>query len=461
MMCKRIWSITLALLASLLLPRELSAQKNVADQVVWMVGDEPILLSDIEFQKLRMRSEGIRLQGKPDCFIPEQLAVQKLFLNQAKIDSIEANDSQIIRSVDAWLENVIAQIGSREKLEEYFGKKISQIREDERKQARNSDIVRAMQNKIVQGVQVTPSEIRAFFASMPQDSLPFIPKTVEVQRISVLPEVNLEEIDRVKERLRGFADEVNSQKKSFSSLARLYSEDQRTALQGGEYGFVGRGSLETEFANVVFNLSDPKRCSQIIKTEEGYHIVQLIEKRGDLVNFRHILLRPAVDEKGINAAQTRMDSIVTLINDDKLTFEAAAELFSEDKDTRNNGGLMINKTQGSDFESSPNFRYEELPQDIARVAYELKPGEQSKPFSMRQPNGQTEIVIIKLKQIHPEHIANMNSDYRVIKAMALQKKREQVLDDWIRRRQKETPIKIYSSYTDCDFKYPGWVRSDS
>lgn len=460
-MSKRIWSLAVALVILLMGRQQASAQKNIADQVVWMVGDEPILLSDIEFQKLRMRSEGVRLEGRPDCFIPEQIAIQKLFLNQAKIDSIEANESQVIRYVDAWLENVIAQIGSREKLEEYFGKKLSQIKEDERRQARNNDIVRAMQQKIVQGVQVTPSEIRAYYASIPQDSLPFIPKTVEVQRISVLPQIDLQEIDRVKKRLREFADQVNSGEKSFSSLARLYSDDQRTALQGGEYGFVGRGSLEADFANVVFNLSDPKRASQIVKTEEGYHIVQLIEKRGDLVNFRHILLRPETNDKGIEAAQTRMDSIISAINDGKLTFEAAAELFSEDKDTRNNGGLMINKSQGSDFEGSPNFRYEELPQDISRVVYDLKPGEQSKRFEMRQPNGQIEIVIVKLKAVHEEHSANMNSDYRIIKAMALNKKKEQVLDDWIRRRQKETPIKIDAAYQHCDFKYPGWLRAES
>lgn len=460
-MSKRIWSLALALVALFAGGSQASAQKNIADQVVWMVGDEPILLSDIEFQKLRMRSEGVRLEGRPDCFIPEQIAIQKLFLNQAKIDSIEANEAQVIRYVDAWLENVIAQIGSREKLEEYFGKKLSQIKEDERRQARNNDIVRAMQQKIVQGVQVTPSEIRAYYASIPQDSLPFIPKTVEVQRIAVLPQVDLQEIDRVKSRLREFAEQVNSGEKSFSSLARLYSDDQRTALQGGEYGFVGRGSLEADFANVVFNLSDPKRSSQIVKTEEGYHIVQLIEKRGDLVNFRHILLRPATNDKGIEQAQVRMDSIISVINEGKLTFEAAAELFSEDKDTRNNGGLLINKTQGSDFEGSPNFRYEELPQDIARVAYDLKPGEQSKRFEMRQPNGQIEVVVIKLKAVHEGHSANMNSDYRIIKAMALNKKKEQVLDDWIRRRQKETPIKIDPAYQDCDFKYSGWVRTDN
>lgn len=433
-------------------------RRNVADEVVWMVGDEPILLSDIEFQKLRMRSEGIRMVGNPDCFIPEQLAVQKLFLNQAKIDSIEVNEQQVIRFVDSWMENAIAQVGSKEKLEEYFNKKISQIREDERKEARNGEIVRSMQAKIAQNVQVSPSEIRNFFNTLPTDSLPFIPKTVEVQKISVKPTIDLAEIDRIKDRLRGYAEEVNAGTRDFSTIARLYSDDKRTAMQGGEYGFVGRAALEADFATVVFNLSDPKRASQIVKTEEGYHIVQLIEKRGDMVNFRHILLRPEVNEAALLEATKRLDSIRTMLDEEKLTFAQAAEMYSQDKDTYNNGGLMTNRNMESDFEGSANFRYEDLPQDISRVVYGLKSGAVSKPFVMRHNNGQEEVVIVRLKEEHPEHVANMNSDFRTIKAMALAQKRERAIEDWIRRKQKETPIQIRVQYGDCDFKYPGWVQ---
>lgn len=439
---------------------ELSAQqrRNVIDEVVWMVGDEPILLSDIEFQKLRMRSEGVRIEGNPDCFIPEQLAIQKLFLNQAKIDSVEANEQQVSRYVDAWVDNAIAQVGSKEKLEEYFNKKLSQIREDERKEARNGEIVRTMQSKIAQNIQVTPSEVRNFFNALPTDSLPFVPKTVEVQKITVKPKVDLAEIDRIKTRLREFSEEVNSGRREFSSLARLYSQDKRTALQGGEYGFVGRAALESDFATVVFNLSDPKRASQIVKSEEGYHIVQLIEKRGDMVNFRHILLRPEAGEQALQAAIDRLDSIANFITKEKMTFAQAAELYSEDKESLNSGGLMTNRSQESDFEGSANFRYEDLPQDISRVVSTLQTGQVSKPFVLRLPNGQEEIAIVRLKEVHPEHIANMNSDFRTIKAMALSRKREQEIEAWIKRKQKETPIQIRAHYSDCDFRYPGWVQ---
>lgn len=434
------------------------AQQNVVDEVVWMVGDEPILLSDIEFQKLRMRSEGVRFERNPDCFIPEQIAVQKLFLNQAKIDSIEVSDHQVSRYVDAWIDNAIAQVGSKEKLEEYFNKKLSQIREDERTQIRNNEAVRSMQQNITRNVQVSPSEIRQFFSSIPQDSLPFIPLMIEVQKISIRPNVDMAEIDRIKGLLRGYTEEVNSGKREFSTIARLYSEDKRTAFQGGEYGFVSRSSLDVDFANVVFNLTDSKRSSQIVKTDDGYHIVQLIEKRGDMVNFRHVLMRPQIGEQAITQAIAHLDSIVALIRDERLTFEQAAEYYSQDKDTRSNGGLMTNRNQESEFEGSANFRYEDLPQDLARVAHSLSVGELSSPFVQKLPNGQEEVVVLKLKAVYKEHLASLSTDYRTIKTMALARKREQIIEDWIRRRQKETPIVIRKRYSDCSFRYPGWVQ---
>ena len=300
-------------------------KKNVADEVVWMVGDEPILLSDIEYQKLVLRSEGHNIEGDLDCVIPERIAIQKLFLNQAKIDSVEANETQVNRMVEMWIQNAISQLGSKEKLEEYFNKKLSQIREEQAAQMRNEEIVRAMQQKIAQGVQVSPSEISSFYKGIPQDSLPFIPKTIEVQIIALQPQIPLIEIDRVKGVLRGYADDINEGKREFSTIARLYSEDKRTALQGGEYGFVGKVSLDPTFAAAVFNLSDKTRVSPIIKTDEGYHIAQLIEKRGDLVNFRHILVRPVVDEAAIESATHRIDSIAKLSSTRRIRIPSTME----------------------------------------------------------------------------------------------------------------------------------------
>lgn len=435
-------------------------KRSIADQVVWMVGDEPILLSDIEYQKLILRSEGQGIEGDLDCIIPERIAIQKLFLNQAKIDSIEANETQVNRMVEMWIQNAISQLGSKEKLEEYFNKKISQIREEQAVQMRNEEIVRAMQQKIAQGIQVSPSEISTFYKSIPKDSLPFIPKTVEVEIIALQPQIPLTEIDRVKSVLRSYADDINEGKREFSTIARLYSEDKRTALQGGEYGFVGKVSLDPTFATAVFNLSDKTRVSPIIKTDEGYHIAQLIEKRGDLVNFRHILVRPVVDEAALSAATKRMDSIAQLIEEGRLAFDQAAALYSEDKNTYNNGGLMINSSNESDFAGSSSFRYEDLPQDIAKIAHELKVGQVSKPFTMRTEKGLEQVAIIRLKEEHPEHIANMNTDFRTIKEMALAKKRSKVIDEWIRTKQKATHIYINEAYRNCTFQYPGWVHEE-
>lgn len=435
-------------------------KRSIADQVVWMVGDEPILLSDIEYQKLILRSEGQGIEGDLDCIIPERIAIQKLFLNQAKIDSIEANETQVNRMVEMWIQNAISQLGSKEKLEEYFNKKISQIREEQAVQMRNEEIVRTMQQKIAQGIQVSPSEISTFYKSIPKDSLPFIPKTVEVEIIALQPQIPLTEIDRVKSVLRSYADDINEGKREFSTIARLYSEDKRTALQGGEYGFVGKVSLDPTFATAVFNLSDKTRVSPIIKTDEGYHIAQLIEKRGDLVNFRHILVRPVVDEAALSAATKRMDSITQLIEEGKLAFDQAAALYSEDKNTYNNGGLMINSSNESDFAGSSSFRYEDLPQDIAKIAHELKVGQVSKPFTMRTEKGLEQVAIIRLKEEHPEHIANMNTDFRTIKEMALAKKRSKVIDEWIRTKQKATHIYINEAYRNCTFQYPGWVHEE-
>ncbi len=453
-------ALNMGVVTQLMAQSEKGVEKNVADQVVWMVGDEPILYSDIEYQKLRLLGEGRKFEGNPDCFIPEQIAVQKLFLNQAKIDSIQADEVSVDRMLSSWLENVIYNLGSKEKVEEYFNKKMSQIKEDERREIRNMNIVNSMQRKITANVQVSPSEIRNYYKSLPQDSLPYMPKTLEVQIISIEPKIDYKEVDRVKDKLRDFSKQIMSGEKDFRTLARLYSEDKRTAIKGGAYGFVGRTSLEPKFAEVVFDLKDDKHISQIVKTEDGYHIVQLIEKRGDLVNFRHILLRPSVDETSLVDATKRLDSIRTYINEGKYTFAQAAEAYSQDEDTRNAGGLISNRKEGSEFMNSAYFLLEDLPQDVALKASQLKEGEISKPFILKERNGNELVAIIRLKAIHPEHFANLNTDYRKIKEMAKAVKQSAEIDKWIRRKQKETPIVIRVHYDDCAFRYPGWVQED-
>ena len=290
------------LLISVIISAATYAQDNIIDQVVWVVGDEAILKSEVEEERLNALMEHRDLDGDPYCVIPEQLAIQKLFLNQAEIDSIEVTESEVIARLDAQLNFMIQQIGSEEKVEEYFNKTMTQIREKLRQNIHDGLTAQRMQQEIVGEIKVTPAEVRNFFNQLPYDSIPYIPTNVEVQIITREPKVPQKEVDAVKAQLREFTDRINSGETSFSTLALLYSEDPGSRMRGGELGFMGRGQLLPEFANVAFNLQDPNKVSKIVETEYGFHIIQLIEKRGDRINCRHILLRPHIPSEAIDSA---------------------------------------------------------------------------------------------------------------------------------------------------------------
>ena len=434
------------------------AQDNVIDEIVWVVGDDAILRSDIETQRLYMLNEGQRFDGDPYCVIPEQLAIQKLYLNQAKIDSITANENQVIQSVDQWMNMAVNQMGSREKLEEYMGKKFSQIKEERKETVREQQIVQQMQQKLIGEIKLTPSEIRKYFNQLPQDSLPTIPTTVEVQIVTMEPKIPFEETDAIKARLRDFTEQVNTGKMEFSTLARLYSEDPGSSVRGGELGFMSKTQLLPEFANVAFNLKDPKRVSQIVQTEYGYHIIQLIEKRGDRINCRHILLKPKVSDKELTEATTRMDSLYNDLQAEKFSFDEAATFVSADKDTRNNKGLMVNQNYESSNYGTPKFEMQELPQEIGKVVYQMEVGDISKPFTMLTDKQKEVVAIVKLKARVNGHKANLADDFQAMKQLVESRKREELLNDWIRKKQKTTYVRISEGWKNCDFKYPGWVK---
>ena len=434
------------------------AQDNVIDEIVWVVGDDAILRSDIETQRLYMLNEGQRFDGDPYCVIPEQLAIQKLYLNQAKIDSITANENQVIQSVDQWMNMAVNQMGSREKLEEYMGKKFSQIKEERKETVREQQIVQQMQQKLIGEIKLTPAEIRKYFNQLPQDSLPTIPTTVEVQIVTMEPKIPFEETDAIKARLRDFTEQVNTGKMEFSTLARLYSEDPGSSVRGGELGFMSKTQLLPEFANVAFNLKDPKRVSQIVQTEYGYHIIQLIEKRGDRINCRHILLKPKVSDKELTEATTRMDPLYNDLQAEKFSFDEAATFVSADKDTRNNKGLMVNQNYESSNYGTPKFEMQELPQEIGKVVYQMEVGDISKPFTMLTDKQKEVVAIVKLKARVNGHKANLADDFQAMKQLVESRKREELLNDWIRKKQKTTYVRISEGWRNCDFKYPGWVK---
>jgi len=434
---------------------ELDANK-VIDAVEWVVGDEAILKSDIETMRAQAQMEGIRFKGNPDCAIPEQIAVQKLFLNQAAIDSIEVTEADINTVIDQqinyWLQMVD---GSREKLEEYKKMTIAQMRQSMHDDVRDRKMVEEMKAKIVEDVTVTPSDVRAYFRTVPEDSVPYVPTTVEVQIITQTPKIEEEEINRVKDQLRDFTDRVNKGETSFSSLARLYSEDPGSARQGGELDYTGRGVLDPAFANVAFNLTDPKKVSKIVESEFGYHIIQLVDKRGEKIKVRHILLKPKVSDEAIEKGLLRLDSIADDIRTDKFTFEQAASYLSDDKDTKNNHGLMFNTTE---MGRSSKFELKDLPSEVAKVVANMQVGEVSKAFPMINSRGKQVCVIAKLKNRVEGHRATMAEDFQTLKNVVLEKERTKVLHDWVVNKIKNTYVRVNDRYKDCDFEYQGWIK---
>lgn len=446
-----------ACLLFLLLGMSVNAQENVIDEVVWVVGDEAILKSDVETERLNAQYEGRRFEGDPYCVIPEELAVQKLFLHQAEIDSVTVSDQEVLQQVDqrlSWLEE---QIGSKEKMEEYYNKTSTQIREMLRENIRDGLTVQEMQKKIVGDIKLTPAEVRNYFNKLPDDSIPYVPMQVEVQIITREPKVKEEEIERVKKELRDFTDRINKGETTFSTLARMYSEDPGSARKGGEYGFTGRGELTPEFANVVFNLTDPKKISKVFETEYGYHIAQLIEKRGDRISYRHILLKPKVDEAEINEALEKLDTLANDIRKGKVTFDEAATWVSQDKDTKNNHGLLANPQSGtSRFEMQQLAGF--VSQEVAKAVENLQIGEVSQPFTMVNSKGKEVCAIVKLKNRIDGHKATITEDYQRLKSIVTAKRSEEKLQKWIVEKQKNTYVRVNPDWRKCDFKYPGWIK---
>lgn len=435
----------------------LHAQNNVIDEVVWVVGDAAILKSDVENERLSIQYEGRRLDGDPYCVIPEQLAVQKLFLHQAEIDSVTVTDQEVLQGVEAQMAWLIDQIGSKEKLEEYYNKTSTQIREMLRENIRNGKTVQQMQQKIVGDIKLTPAEVRNYFSRLPQDSIPFVPTQVEVQIITREPKIKEEETERVKKELRDFTDRINRGETTFSTLARLYSEDPGSARRGGEYGFTGRGELEPEFANVVFNLTDPKKISKVFETVYGFHIAQLIEKRGDRVSYRHILIKPRVDAQDIEDELMHLDTLANDIRKGKVSFDEAAMWMSQDKDTRNNHGLLANpQTSTSRFEMQQLAGL--ISQEVAKTVEKMQIGEVSQPFTMINSKGKEVCAIVKLKNRIEGHKATISEDYQRLKEIVTARRGEEKLHEWIVEKQKSTYVRINPAWRNCDFQYPGWIK---
>ena len=432
-------------------------ETSIVDEVIWVVGDEPILKSDVEAMRLQAEAEGNRFKGNPDCTIPEQIAVQKLFLHQAAIDSIEVTESEVMQGIDNQIERWVQMVGSQEKLEEYQNKTMAQIRNDIHDEYKNTLMVQQMRQKLVEDVTVTPSDVRNYFKGVSEDSIPFVPTEVEVEIITLQPRISMEETNRVKDKLREYTDRVNKGETTFATLARFYSEDPGSARKGGELGYMGRGMLDPAFANVAFNLTDPKKVSKIVESEFGFHIIQLIDKRGDRVNCRHILLKPQVSAEAIEQVKERLDSIGDDIRGGKFSFEEGATFISDDKETRNNHGLMSYFDRETDVLSS-RIQMKNLAPEVARAVDTLKVGEVSKAFTMINDKGKLVGAIVKLRNRIESHKATITEDFQVLKNVVLAKRREDVLREWLSDKIKHTYVRMNDRYKDCEFEYQGWIK---
>ncbi len=443
--------ILVALMATLSMGGE--AQKVLIDDVVAIVGDDAILRSDIEYQYEQAIIDGANYGGDMKCYIFEQLLIQKLMVNQAKLDSIIVSDSEVTNQVDARINYYVQQVGGQDKLEEYFNKPISQIKRDQMELVRSQMIAQRMQSEITKDIKITPSEIRNYYNAMPEDSLPYISAQYELAQIVLYPAVEQTEIDRVKDRLRDFQRQV-AEGRDFATLAVLYSEDKGSAPRGGDLGWYTKAGFVPEFSAVAFNMHEKGKVSKIVETEYGYHIIQLVDRKGDRINCRHILMKPKLTAENKAKAVEFLDTVYSSLSQNKLTFEEAASRFSMDKDSRSNGGVMVNQNDGT-----VKFQINEIPAEIAKAIQGLKDGDFSKPFFMVDERRSKDTYrIVMLKKRHEPHRANMSDDYSLLQEMMEERKRKDAVDEWIRKRQKEIYVNISPEWQNCDFQYNGWVR---
>ena len=434
----------------------MAQNNNIIEEVAWIIGDEPIYKSEIEQAYQDAQQDRVPIVGDPYCVLPEQIAIERLFLHQADLDTVEVQEAMVQQNVDGQMNYLITNLGSREKVEQYFNKPFNEIRDYYATSMRNRYRIGQVRQGLTKNMKVTPADVRRYFTELPDDSIPFVPLQVETQIITVNPAIPRQEIDDIKARLRDYSDRVNRGESDFSTLAILYSEDAGSSVRGGEIGFMGRAQLVPEYAAVAFNLNDTKKVSKIVETEYGFHIILLIEKRGDRINTRHILLKPKVADKDLTDAIHRLDSVRTdIVDNHKFSFEEAARYISQDKDTRNSNGVMVNSQTGT-----TRFEMSQLPQEVARVVGQMEPGQVSEPFIMRDPTRDREIVaIVKLTNRIDAHRANLSDDYQQIKDMYENSAKEKMVQDWLKNKIRDTYVRIEDGWRGCDFQYDGWIKS--
>lgn len=428
-----------------------SQQEQVIDEVVAVVGANYVLQSDIEAQYIQFRMQGGITDARATrCQILEDLLFQKLMLNQAELDSVEVTDDQIEQTMDARFRYYIQQFGSQEKLEQFYKKSLIQIRDEFRVLVKEQLMVDEVQQGIVKDLKVTPSEVRAFFNSLPVDSIPMLDTEYEILQIVKEPAISKEELDATRDRLKSLRDRI-MKGESFSTLAVLYSEDPGSSKKGGEIGLTGRGQLYPEYEAAAFGLKKGE-VSDIIKSKAGYHIIQLIERRGEQINTRHILLMPKISDSDIQNASKLLDSIAGLVREKKMTFEDAAIKYSDDPG-KINGAYLINEATGNN-----RFLSNQLDPKIFYSIEKLEPGDITRPIALINDESKQTLNLYMLKSRSQPHKANLKDDYSTIQEWALNKKRGDTINKWITDKISKTYFRINESYNDCNFKHSWEVK---
>jgi len=440
------------LTACFALSNPVHAQDKTVDQIVAVVGKNIILKSDIEGMFQQQQAQGITTEGDMKCEILENLLVEKLLLAEAELDTtIIVSDSQLNQSLEQRIQYFVSHLGSEKEVEAYFKKSIVDLKADLQEVIKNQQMTQQMQEKIIDKVTVTPAEVRFHFKSIPETEIPLIDAQVEYAQITVLPIITQEEEDRIKATLRDLKHRIESGESGFAPMAVIYSED-GSARNGGELDYMGRGNLDPAYAAAAFNLKGDK-ISNVVKSEFGYHIIQVMDRKGEQIKTRHILMKPKVSPDALKKAFGQIDSIANFIRKGAFKFEEAALRYSYDKNSRNNGGSVINPET-----SASKWKMSELDPDVSKVIAKMNINEISKPFQTLDDKQRPVYKIVKLLNKTDAHKANLRDDYVELSNEYLASKKEKTLDKWIRDKQSGTYVHIDDSYLNCNFKYKGWMK---
>jgi len=429
-----------------------SGQDKIIDQVVAVVGSNPILKSDIEGTVLQKQAQGLTTMGDMKCEVLEEQLEQRLLLAEAELDTtIIVTDSQINQNMDRRMQFFIENLGSEKEVEKHFNKSIGQLKSELSETIKEQLKTEQMQSKILQKIKATPAEVRLYFKQLPPKEIPEIPEQYEYAQITILPNITEQQDLEVKAKLRDFKKRVENGD-NFAALAVLYSEDPGSARNGGEMDYIGRAFLDPAFATEAFSLK-PGQVSKVVKSEFGYHIIQMIDRKGEKIKCRHILIKPKIDQAELDKAKNRIDSLADYIRKGLLNWEQACYLYSSDKNTRNNGGLVTSQRTGSS-----KFHVDELDPDVSKILTKMNIGETSNPFLSVDDKQRQVYKIIRMIDKTKPHQVNLQTDYQTLTEMFLAKKKENAYRKWIADKQSKTYIHIDDSYANCNFKLKSWKK---